>query len=381
MTSRHLLSAGEVHVSRRALLRGGLASAVGVLAAALANPWDSLAGNAPATLVCSIGARPALVPAQAAQPRWTALATAAAHPSARRDHSLTFGADRGLLYLFGGRAQGVALDDVWAFDLATAAWSEVSLAGARPQARFGHNAFYDAASGRLVVAMGQAGPTFFNDVWAFDPATSSWAELGAGSIERPAVRYGAGGAYDPGGNRFFVSHGFTDQGRFDDTWVFDLTREAWSQIATHGDVPLRRCLTRAVWAPSSQRLLLFGGQSNENPFLGDFWSLDVAGGLWTQKQPATLPGPRNLYGAAADPSGARWYLFGGSTPDGMAGDAWVYDAIMDTWSRIEGFDGTDAPLARSGPDIAAIGDGFYLFGGNYGGADLDDTWMLQLSGG
>jgi hypothetical protein len=379
MTSKHLLSAGEAHVSRRALLRGGLASAAGILAAALANPRDTLAGHVPATFVRSIGARPALGSGQAL-PRWTALVSSAAHPAARRDHSLTFDADRGLLYLFGGRAQGVALDDLWTFDLATAAWSEISLAGAKPQARFGHNAFYDAASRRLVVALGQAGPTFFNDVWVFDPGISSWAELGANSVDRPAVRYGAGSAYDPGADRLFVSHGFTDQGRFDDTWVFDLPTEAWSQIATTGEVPLKRCLTRAVWEPASQQLLLFGGQSDEHPFLGDFWSLDVAGGRWTQKQAATLPGPRNLYGAAADPSRQRWYLFGGSTPDGMAGDTWVYDMLQDAWSRIEGFDTRDAPLARSSPDVAAIGNSLYLFGGSHAGADLDDIWVLQLNG-
>jgi hypothetical protein len=380
MTSKHLLNAGKARVSRRALLRGGLASAAGVLAAALANPWNSLAGHAPAPLGRAFGARPALGSGQASPPRWIALATSAARPAARRDHSLTFDADRGLLYLFGGRAQGVALDDLWTFDLATAAWSEASLAGAKPPARFGHNAFYDAVQRRLVVAMGQAGSTFFNDVWAFDPATLSWVERGAGSGERPAVRYGAGGAYDPGGNRFLVSHGFTDNGRFDDTWVFDLATEAWSQIGTSGGVPLKRCLTRAVWETSSQQLLLFGGQSDENPFLGDFWSLDVARGVWTQKQAATLPGPRNLYGAAADPSGQHWYFFGGSTPDGMAADTWGYDMLQDAWSRIEGFDGPDIPLARSGPDIAAIGNSLYLFGGNHGGADLDDAWVLQLNG-
>jgi hypothetical protein len=378
MTSKHLLNAGKAHVSRRALLRGGLASAAGVLAV-LANSWSSLAGHGSPTLGRAIGARPALSSGQA-PPRWITLATSAVRPAARRDHSLTFDADRGLVYLFGGRAQGNALDDLWTFDLATAAWSEVSLAGAKPHARFGHNAVYDGVQRRLVVAMGQAGSTFFNDVWAYDPATSAWLELGAGSVERPAVRYGAGGAYDSGANRFLVSHGFTDQGRFDDTWVFDLATEAWSQIPTTGEVPLKRCLTRAAWAPSSQHLLLFGGQSDENPFLGDFWSLDVARGLWTQKQAATLPGPRNLYGAAADPSGQRWYLFGGSTPAGMAGDTWIYDALPEAWSRIESFDGLEAPLARSGPDISVIGDRVYLFGGSHEGADLDDTWVLQLNG-
>lgn len=308
--------------------------------------------------------------------RWRRLSRSASNPPVRHDHSLTLATDSGLLYLFGGRRGGSALNDLWALDPRTGAWRKIAVSGTRPAARFGHNAFYDAVRRRLIVALGQAGSSFFNDVWAFDPRSSAWRKLGTASARRPAPRYGAGGAHDRAGSRILISHGFTSQGRFDDTWSFDLRSESWRKIATRGPVPLARCLLRAAWDPGSKRMLLFGGQSNPIPFLGDFWSLDVAGGVWKRKRPATLPGPRNLYGASFDESARRWYLFGGSTPKGPAADTWTYDARRDAWSRVAASPG---PRSRSGPDIAVAGGNLYLFGGAGADGELADTWVLELA--
>ncbi|MBI4498138.1 MAG: hypothetical protein HY689_09595 [Chloroflexi bacterium] len=323
---------------------------------------------------------PAPTGVPAATARWVLLPPASTAPAPRRDHTLTFDTDRGVLYLFGGRTGGLdAFDDLWTFDPTTARWTRVAVSGPQPSARFGHNAFYDATAKRLVVTLGQAtATTFFHDTWSFDPVAASWSELGAGSAERPATRYGAGGAYDAHLNRFLVSHGFTNLGRFDDTWILDLGVQQWRKVATQGAIPEQRCLVRAWWEPSSGRLLLFGGQSNRQPFLGDFWSLDVASGRWTEKQQVLLPSPRHLYGAAADDRARRWYLFGGNTANGAVGDTWVYDAAQDGWSLLIDPGAAEGPSARYGADITVAGERLFLFGGNDGTGDLADMWALPL---
>lgn len=369
----------QAPITRRRLLRGSLALAAGAGAIALVGCGsDEETPAATSTAPAATPATPSTPLTPEATPRplaWRQVAGSG--PSARRDHSLTLNPDDGRIYAFAGRARGIASNDLWAFDPATSAWSEVAVTGAKPDVRFGHNAFYDRAKKRLVIALGQAdGSTFFDDVWAFDPATAAWTDIGAASPEKPEVRYGAGGAHDEAGNRLLVSHGFTDQGRFDDTWVFDLSADRWTKIATSGAVPVKRCLTRCLWRPDAQSMLLYGGQTDDNPFLGDVWSLDAEKRAWTEQKPMPAPGARNLYGATLDATGARWYVTGGNTPDGPASDTWVYAVAMDAWTKLEA---ATPPPARDSSDAAVAGSALYIFGGHDGTSEIADTWALDLA--
>lgn len=367
----------HVRVSRRAVLRGTAAGAAGLGAIAIAGCGGGTkkAASTPAlspqpVSPTRVASPPPAAPAEAA---WARVPFAAG-PSARRDHSLTLNADDGLIYLFGGRAKGVAGNQLWAFDPKSAAWTQIQTSGAVPEARFAHNAFYDAAKKRLIIALGQGnGETFFNDVWAY--ASGGWARLDAASPEHPEIRYGSGGAHDVAGNRIFISHGFTDHGRFDDTWRFDLDGGAWTKIATTGPVPIKRCLTRCLWLPASGSMLLFAGQTDTNPFLGDFWTLDVTKGTWAENNPATLPGPRNLYGASLGADGRRWYIVGGNTAAGPDAETWAYDIATASWSRVEA--AGEAPSARYSTDAVYAAGNLYIFGGNDGKAEIDDMWALS----
>jgi N-acetylneuraminic acid mutarotase len=276
------------------------------------------------------------------------------------------------LLLFGGRAAGVSNADLWSFGVADRKWARLDAQG--PEPRFGHNAFFDFTRNRLVVALGQNETTFYSDVWAYDVAAAAWQQLDAASAERPRVRYGAGGAYDAVGDRILISHGFADQGRFDDTWAFDFKANQWTQVATTGAVPIKRCLHRTLWVPQRGEMLLFGGQTDTNPFLGDFWSLDPAAGVWTERTPAGLPGPRNLTGAALSADGSTWYLAGGNTPEGPSRETWAYDLASDEWSLVEA---GELP-ARYSADAAIAGEALYVFGGHDGSGELGDLWSLPL---
>jgi len=366
----------QTKVSRRALLRGAV---LGAGAIALAACGDDEEPAAPAAIApASPTDAVATATPQVRGPRWTRLEPQGVRPLARRDHSLIFDSDRGVLYVFGGRAAGTTLGDLWSYDLTTSQWMEIAPSGERPDARFGHNALYDAERRRLVVALGQASSSdFFNDTWAFDPAASTWSRIGEEGSERPAVRYGSAGAGDRSGGRLLISHGFTNQGRFDDTWSLDMAGGAWRRTATSGALPVERCLTRGFWDRAGGRFFMFAGQTDAEPFLGDFWSLDEAAGGWTQLTPAALPSPRNLYGAAFDEAARRWYVVGGATADGPVADVWVYDVAAGAWSQVIGFETKDEPPARRALDLA-FGEGtVYLFGGNGADGDLDDLWQLD----
>ena len=325
------------------------------------------------------GTTPAAVPTETplAGPRWRQLTSSGMQPPPRRDHSLVAVGQR-QLFVFGGRSSG-PLGDLWSFDMIEGSWTQVQ-APDGPPARFGHNAVYDGVNGRMVVFGGQsAGGAFFDDIWAFHMAfdvvgVGTWARLKSGEVG-PSARYGAAGALDPTG-RLLISHGFTDAGRFDDTWGFDLAGESWTEASPQGARPLERCLMRSVWDPSSGRLLMFGGQSTGIPFLGDLWELTEDG--WFERTAEPKPSPRNFYAMAFDDEGGRLLLFGGSTQDGPANDLWQLDSASNIWSE-ESPEG-EAPSARFGHDAVWMPDrrSLVVFGGRDGSQDLNDLWELSL---
>jgi N-acetylneuraminic acid mutarotase len=293
-------------------------------------------------------------------------------PPPRHDHSLATDGTR--LYLFGGRDTG-PMGDFWVYDLPSGRWTEVKAPG--PPARFGHNGLFDAPGQRLIVFGGQAGG-FFNDIWAYIATAGRWSELGA--VEPlPATRYGAAATIDSG-ERLIVSHGFTDTGRFDDSWRFALTGSAWADVSPpDGTRPIKRCLTRAVWDHTSSRFLMFGGQTDGTPYLGDLWSLTDTS--WTEITAEPKPSARNLYSMVWDDELSRALVFGGRTEGGQVNDVWEFSAPENTWEQLS--TQGEPPTARNGHDSVWIPGrrSMLVFGGQDAEGDRNDLWELTFSPG
>jgi len=342
-------------LSRRTLVAGGVA------AVATRHPMTSFGQTAPSIA-------------------WERLVTEGTGPAPRWDHVLLADAERGRLILFGGRdAAGAVFGDTWVFDLEAASWTE--LPGSQPDPRFGAAAAADAAGGSAWLFGGQAGDTFFNDTWRYDLATAVWEPVNPGDGVAPTPRYGLGGVIDDA-SWFIVSHGFTFDGRFDDTWAFDLAVGGWSDISPPaGARPLKRCLHEQVWAAASGVMLLYAGcSSGFGPCpQGDTWTFDPALGAWTEVTPATSPEARSNPALTRSPDGAATLLVGGLTAAGYAADAWLGTLTEGTfaWTPVE--PGGDAPSPRASHDLATLGDRVYLFGGNADSGPLGDLWSATLA--
>lgn len=310
-------------------------------------------------------------------PAWEQLAAGQPAPPARWDHVLAADEAGNRLILFGGRdTTGTALDDTWAFDLGSGAWTQLATAG--PQPRFGVAAAVDSTARTLYVFGGQYGDIFYNDTWAFDLATDAWTQLHDGTNVAPSPRYGLGAVVDNAG-RLLISHGFTFEGRFDDTWACDPASRSWTDITpTDGVRPLNRCLHEQVWSPESDAMILYGGcSSGFGPCpQGDTWVYDAASGTWREVTPATGPDARSNPGLVLT-AGEEMILFGGLTAAGYANDAWsgsFQDGVL-AWRSLD--TATPSPGPRASHDMAVLGSRVYLFGGLGDAGALDDLWVLD----
>jgi hypothetical protein len=317
--------------------------------------------------------------------RWRRIEASGTPPAGRTDHSLV--TDGQSLLMFGGRTNGAPLGDLWAYNLAEEGWTQLSSEGG-PSDRFGHNAAYDPATGgdrshpasaerMMIVFGGQAGGDFFNDLWIFNPLDGTWVNPSPGEVPIPAPRYGAAAAITHVG-LLLISHGFTNSGRFDDTWTGP-AQVFWADVSPAGTRPVKRCLCRGAWDSARNRFLMFGGQTDGTPFLGDLWALDLEASSWTEITSEPKPSPRNFY-AMAETDPGRIALFGGNTPDGPGpmNDLWFFDSQTDTWTlaRPEG----EAPSARYGHDAVWLPETrrFIVFGGHDASGDLNDLWELTI---
>lgn len=308
------------------------------------------------------------------QYRFQVLPPGNSSPSARIDGVIVHDPATRQVFLFGGRDTSFQ-NDLWAYSLEQRQWRDLRPTGPLPPPRFGHTVVLDAKRRRLVLFGGQAG-SFFSDTWTYDIAGNAWRQL-ARDEAGPSRRYGHSAVYDAARDRMIISHGFTDDGRFDDTWAFDLERNAWRNISPSSGRPVRRCLHHAVIDDAGGQMLLYGGcASGFGPCpLGDLWSFDLATHRWTERTGAVRPPPRQWYGVAFDSARRAMILFGGSG-NGLLNDLWEYRAEANVWMALTAVQDKPEPRDRlQGEFVPGLGAVF--FGGSTArGATRD---LLALS--
>ncbi len=205
----------------------------------------------------------------------------------------------GLLWVFGGDVGPTVMcipapafeADTWRYDADCDQWTRIETATA-PSARSRAASALDTRRRRLVMFGGRyrAGAsgnyTLYNDVWALDFATQSWARVettGGG----PSARANAAAAYDPMTDELLVHGGNTSVSGLQfqpqsDLWALNLGTNAWRRITATGGPSAR--LFHGATVAGRALYVLGGGGANafQGPFFKDLWRLDLASSMWTQ---------------------------------------------------------------------------------------------------
>lgn len=320
------------------------------------------------TIMCAI----AITPATTSAKSWVELTPVSGPmPDTRAYASAVLDTQNRRMIVFGGQDSGFQ-NDIWAFDLATSTWTDLSPdSGLVPAARRTPGSIYDPVAHRMITWAGQGSGVFFNDVWEFDLNTNTWNEF-TPTGGPPNIRYGIAVAWDPQTTELVTFAGFTNMGRFKDVWRFHPTNDTWTDVSPVTG-PIERCLHSASYDAVGHRLIMYGGQNAGA--LGDIWALDLTTNTWEDLTPATGPDARFFATHVYDMSSRRATVFGGSTNGGRSDEVWVFDLWTGLWTEL--FPSGTGPSARDGAaGVYDTGHDRIVFFGGDDGSKLNEVWAV-----
>jgi hypothetical protein len=230
-------------------------------------------------------------------------------PPPRYGHGMVYDPIRGRMIMYGGGTSLLeSLGDVWAFDLATSSWSQLTPAGTPPVTRMFFATVFDDHANRMVVYGGHhAEPTAIywpGDTWELDfsgGADGAWQELlpahpGAEGyiFNLAAVLHSTATAHEMvilGGRTDPIEH-FSSPMR---VAALDLTPglEDWRAIPTAaGAAPLLYSSNALIHDPTVDRLVSVGGYIHgTGPEVGLIeFAFVPGGGAWRTLDPCGHPG-------------------------------------------------------------------------------------------
>ncbi|KAJ5997350.1 hypothetical protein N7522_009010 [Penicillium canescens] len=202
--------------------------------------------------------------------QWSRAIPPGSRPSGRYGHTLNILGSK--LYVFGGQVEGFFFNDLIAFDLnqlqnPANKWEVLVQnsheggppAGQIPPARTNHTIV--SYNDKLYLFGGTNGMQWFNDVWAYDPHTTTWTEMDCvGFI--PTPREGHASALV--GDVMYVFGGRTDEGvDLGDLSAFRISTRRWFSFQNMGPAPSPR--SGHSMTAFGKQIIVMAGEPSSSP--------------------------------------------------------------------------------------------------------------------
>jgi hypothetical protein len=248
---------------------------------------------------------------------WISLAPTGTPPAPRAGASAVYSTAAHQMIVFGGNTAGcssstASLNDTWVLAGAnglagTPAWSQISFSSSSPPGREGHTAVYNSTADRMVVFGGDAfGCTAskLNDLWVLVNAsgaagTPSWQMLTPLGIVPPA-RSDHTAVYDPSTDQMIVFGGIgTALDNLSDLWPLANASGAggtpqWTNLIPSGTGPADTAYMAGSYDIPTNEMTLYSGWSVSGSSSNQVWLLSNANGSggtpqWSVLTPTGAP--------------------------------------------------------------------------------------------
>jgi hypothetical protein len=184
-----------------------------------------------------------------------------------------------------------------------------------------------------------------------------------------------------GEDKVLLFGGFDSKKGVNDTWVYDLSEDNWTNKTTDL-APYSRAGHVMTSIYGTKKVLSFGGDIQGGSIANDIWIYDLINNTWTEKKPP-FPKPETGSNSAMANIGKtdKLVIFGGVGHSGYSDETWIYDLSDNKWTKMNP---TNKPPVRSNHAMAKINNTnkVGIFGGRFVTTvinKLDDTWIYNFN--
>ena len=183
---------------------------------------------------------------------------------------------------------------------------------------------YDAMAARVILFGGNGyGTDFYNDTWAFDPATNLWSNKSR--LVAPPLGFLSGMVYDSRAARdvAFVNArlGSNHTELASETWSYDYTNNTWTNRTPRQSPPEGSVFGMAYDAQVGRVIAIADGT---------LWAYDYAANTWSRIDPPLGPSGFFCHSLAYDSAFGRVIAYGGLPYRAT----WGYVGANDSWENL-----------------------------------------------
>lgn len=305
--------------------------------------------------------------------------TPAVAPSARVEFDLVYVPGTNKAVLFGGEVHGsIYYNDTWVYDFDTEAWVEKNPALV-PPARSYQSMVYDPSSGKVVMFGGKGYYGEYNDTWLYDLNTNTWTEVEAsGDI---TARLATAMVYNTQREKVVLVGGLSYAlGTYHtEFWEFDTQTSSWTNLTqtNTGTGPVGVGF-EVVYDQKNDLIISYGGFDGDHH--GKTYVWDYGTMSWKDLAVTNQPPAMAWFGMVYDPKSTLTIVFGGFNGDTStySNSTWSFNSTSNVWTELDLNHSLTARISRimaMNTDTSSV----LLFGGSDEVNDHSDTWLLNVS--